>query len=131
MEVITMGDSDVDSLDVLRQSACQVGRRRTTQGASEILDIVLRQLDLRGVIGENASPELRGSWTFDNQLKMFATICHFSSEIFQSLDPAFNGWSRFAVARSEFPPMDCLDSRLGALLYLWIRETPRDKLRLL
>jgi len=32
MDVITMGDLDIAGLGVLRQSACQVGRRLTTQG---------------------------------------------------------------------------------------------------
>jgi hypothetical protein len=65
------------------------------KASSKLSDIVLRLLDLRGVIGENASPELRGSWAFDNRLKMFATICHFSSEIFQSLT--------FAMIRLNVP----------------------------
>ena len=86
MDVITMGDLDIDGLNILRQSTCQVGRRRTTRGAFHCSDNLLTLLNLRWVIGGNASPELRGSWIIDNQLQMFTTICHFSSEMFNSLD---------------------------------------------
>jgi hypothetical protein len=88
MDVITMGDLDIDGLNVLRQSACQVGRRRTTRGAFHCSGNLLTLLNLRGVIGGNASPELRGAWIIDNQLQMFTTICHFSSEIFKSPRPS-------------------------------------------
>jgi hypothetical protein len=58
----------------------------TTQGVDHRSDNLLTPLDLRGISGENRSPKLLGSWTLDNQLKMFTTICHFSSEIFKSPD---------------------------------------------
>jgi hypothetical protein len=81
-----MGDLDIDGLTVLGQSACQVGRQRTTRGAFHCSDKLLTLLKLRGVTGWNANPELRGSWIIDNQLQMFTTICHFTSEIFKSPD---------------------------------------------
>jgi hypothetical protein len=59
----------------------------TIQGVDCSSDNLLKQLDLRWIVGGNRSPELLGLWTLDNQLKMFTTICHFSSEIFKSPDP--------------------------------------------
>ena len=56
---------------------------RLTQRVVDGSDNWLTLLDLYGAIGGTRSPELWGSWTFDNQLKMFTTICHFSSEIFK------------------------------------------------
>ena len=84
MDLITAGDLDIDVLDLLRQLACQAHGDGTTQGVYHRSDNLLTTLNLHGVVGGNSSPELRGSWTLDNQLKMFTTICHFSSEIFNS-----------------------------------------------